>query len=204
MRTLKKDVKVCLDIGAYHGDFTRTLKIVWPDAVVYQIEADSRNATFLPDSAIFALLGDEDGKVCNFYTLDETKITTGSSIYKEMTPFYTPETTVTVQKTMISLDALSRNFDFSGPWATAGLIKIDTQGSELLILDGAREFLREHKPRFILLECSVMPYNEGGPLIQEVFSYMDDLSYQVTTQFDASYDYEGRLVQMDILFERKD
>ncbi len=44
-----------------------------------------------------------------------------------------------------------------------GLVKLDTQGSEVDILKSARNFLETFTPRLILLETSVFRYNlEAG------------------------------------------
>ena len=82
------NIQYVLDVGAYHGTFTNTIHSVWPTAIIKQFEADERQKKFLQKDAFITLLGDEF-KTVNFYTIPEDKITTGSSIYKENTSFYT-------------------------------------------------------------------------------------------------------------------
>lgn len=192
-----------LDIGAYRGDFTDTVNSIWPTCIVYQIEADSRQKNYLKDNAIIALLGDEEKLNVNFYTLDQDKITTGSSIFLEKTSYYTDSTTVVLSKQMTTLDKLYDIYKFAGDWKNYGLIKIDTQGSELLILEGAKKFLENKNPRYILLECSLIEYNLNAPKVSEVIHYMDKINYNIKDIFDLSYDSKGGLIQTDILFERK-
>jgi len=203
--TLKSNginIQYVLDIGAYRGDFTETIKSVWPSAIVHQIEADERQRKWLSNNATIALLGDKDNQEVEFYTLDEDKITTGSSIYKELTHHYTPATTVVLKKTMTTLDAVDSKRNLFGNWKDLGLIKIDTQGSELLILDGASKFLELKQPKFILLECSVVRYNENAPSFADVICKMHKLKYVVKDIFDLSYNNQNQLLQTDILFER--
>lgn len=194
-------IQYALDIGAYRGDFTDTLRSVWPSALVWQIEADERQAPYLSSNAIFTLLGNMEQTV-NFYTLDSSKITTGSSIFIEQTSHYGVDSTLVVKKEMTTLDKLLKIHNFYGQWSKHGLIKIDTQGSELLILDGATEFLEKKKPLYILLECSIQEYNKGAPKINTVVDYMYKLDYAIKDVFDLSYDSSGQLLQADILFER--
>lgn len=196
-------IQYVLDIGAYRGDFTETIKSVWPSAIVKQLEADERQQEFLDSSCIIALLGNEDNKKVDFYTLSNDKITTGSSIFKENTIHYTPSSTLVIEKEMTTLDTLSKSHKFVGNWKEYGLIKLDTQGSELLILDGARNFLTEKQPKFILIECSWIEYNSGAPDLLEVIQHLDKLGYKAKDIFDMSYDNKGILIQTDILFERK-
>lgn len=205
LQILKKNgvnLHCVLDIGAYHGDFTETIKSVYPFIKVIQIEADDRQKKYLQEDAIIALLGDSDRDV-TFYTLAEDQITTGSSIFLELTPYYNDRTVITQQKQMTTLDILDKQFNFVGDWANHGLVKIDTQGSELLILDGAHNFLTNKCPRFILLEVSVQEYNKDAPKFNLVSEYMNKLNYTVKDIYDLSYDSMGQLLQMDILFERQ-
>ena len=104
---------------------------------------------------------------------------------------------------MVTLDTISKTHNFFGNWKNNRLIKLDTQGSELLILDGAINFLETKQPRFILIECSWMNYNKGSPLFLEVINKLDKLNYKAKDIYDMSYDIQGNLIQTDILFERK-
>ena len=192
------DLQIVLDIGAHQGDFTETVRSVWPDARIIQVEADERQRYWLEDDAIIALLGDCE-QIVDFYTLPPDKITTGSSVFKELTHHY--DDCLVVQKSMTTLDKLLQTHDFSGDWSR-GLVKIDVQGAELLILCGATNFLHLTKPRYMLLECSVLPYNQDAPLVSEIIIALNTYGYRFIDVFDLTYDGNNRLLQLDILFER--
>ena len=196
------NIQFVIDIGAYRGHFTETIHAVWPLAIVKQIEADERQLQFLQKNAIIALLGDKESDNVPYYTLSSDSITTGSSIFKEQSPYYTSNSTIVMQKPMTTLDNLDKIHKFVGNWKTHGLLKIDTQGSEMLILEGAKEFLLNKQPKFILLECSVVEYNKGAPSMLEMINYMNRLGYSIYDIFDLSYDSRGNLLQTDILFKR--
>ena len=182
----------CLDIGAYRGQFTSVVKALYPACKVQQFEADERQRSYIP-FAKFVLLGDADREAI-FYTLPEHTCTTGSSVFVENTLHYAKPIQLTLP--MKTLDAVA---DYSGDWSK-GLVKMDTQGSELMILKGATKLLAK-RPRFFLIECSVQPYNVGAPLINEVISAMKDYGYTIKDFWDMSYDQQGSLLQTDILFE---
>lgn len=187
-----------LDIGAYRGDFTETIKSVYPQATVLQFEADERQKDKLQPDAKIVLLGNECKEV-DFYTIPDTAYgaTTGSSYYREMTPFYNEP--IVVKKQMVTLDSL---MDEKCHWYNV-LVKLDTQGSELDILDGAKRFIRLYNPSHMLLECSVKPYNEGAPLIGDVVNYMGVIGYLFNDIVEAKYDNQGDLLQMDVIFRRE-
>ena len=203
MKNNGQHIQYVLDIGAYRGDFTETVHSVWPTAVVTQIEADERQRPFLKNNAIFALLGNEVKESVDFFTLSDDKITTGSSIFRESTPHYTDQTTVIVKKPMTTIDELYKKHRFAGKWDSLGLVKMDTQGSELLILDGAKNFLNDKKPKYILLETSIIEYNIGSPDISEYITKMKNIGYRVTDIFDLSYGEKNQLIQVDILWEKQ-
>lgn len=187
-----------LDIGAYRGDFTETIKAAYPNARVVQFEADDRQCKRLQPDAHITLLGNECKEV-DFYTISDTGygVTTGSSYYREMTPFY--QNPIVVKKQMVTLDSL---LDLDAEWNNV-LVKLDTQGSELDILAGATQFIERHKPGYMLLECSVKPYNEGAPLIGEVIEYLKKIGYLFNDIVEIKYDNQGDLLQMDVLFRRE-
>lgn len=195
-------IQYVLDIGAYRGDFTHTVNSVWSSALIRQIEADERQRQYLNSNAIIALLGDKEQSEVDFYTLDEDKITTGSSIFLELTSHYSPTQCKIIKKSMTTLDKLDEKHNFYGNWMEYGLLKIDTQGSELLILDGANNFLQKRQPKYILLECSVQEYNSGAPRFFEVVSYMNKLKYSVMDIFDQARDAHDNLLQVDLLFTK--
>lgn len=188
-----------LDIGAYRGEFSKLLARVFPGIRIWQFEADERQKPRNPE-AMYILLGNREQE-CDFYTVDESQAyTTGSSIYRENTEYYRDP--IILKKQMTTIDRIMETVDFSGNWKERGLIKLDTQGSELDILEGAATFFATFQPRYVLLEASVFAYNAGAPLVADVFARMTALGYRPIDIFDLQYASDDRLNQMDIFFER--
>lgn len=102
----------------------------------------------------------------------------------------------------MTLDSFLEDKTIIGDYENYGLIKLDTQGSELLILEGASKFLSERKPKYILLEASVSEYNEGAPRIPEVLTYMQKIGYTLFDIFGYKYNFDGSLLQTDLFFIR--
>ena len=183
---LKKEgnnIQYVLDIGAYRGDFTETVKLVWPTCIVRQIEADDRQKQYLQNDAIISLLGDEVKESVEFFTLPEDQVTTGSSIFKEMTAYYTDA--IIMKKQMDTIDNLNKTHNFYGNWKEHGLIKLDTQGSELMIVDGGKDFIASREVRYILIECSIVEYNKDSPRLIEVVKKMDERSEEHTSELQS-------------------
>jgi len=190
-----------LDIGAYRGEFTRRVKSHWPEAKVWQIEADERQQPWLHTDAVFALLSDKPNQELDFFTLhNENSITSGSSVYRELTQYY--KNPIVIKKRTTTLDDISKRVNFRGNWKNSGFVKLDTQGSELDILKGAENFLTTYQPKYIMIETSVKPYNLDAPLVGDVIEYMRSKDYQILDIMHCMYDNTESLLQINILFNK--
>ena len=85
-------------------------------------------------------------------------------------------------------------------WPRSGFfLKVDVQGAELAVLDGAQKVLQNCLG--VLLETTFFPTFEGGPLFSEVVAYMAErgfLPYDLTGFLFRPLD--GALMQIDVLF----
>ena len=190
-----------LDIGAHTGQFHSWSKRVWPDVGVFMIEANPlherqlANMTFrMEDDYLIAALGDEEREV-TFYTRSDKPHTEGNSYYKEANYWDIPQL---VQENKITLQKLDNIFEDD---AVFELIKIDTQGSELDILKGGRELIR--KASAVVLEISLIEYNEGAPTAEETINYMNEIGFVEKMSIGEHYDGET-VVQKDLLFTNKE
>jgi len=121
----------------------------------------------------------------------------GTSLMKEVEgkPVDGEERTVPT----IRLDQFSTGKGLSGPF----LIKIDVQGAELKVLDGATEILGQTEA--IILEVSLFGFFVGGPQFIDVVNYMQQRGFVVYEIFDArNRPLDGALGQVDMLFVKED
>ncbi len=80
-------------------------------------------------------------------------------------------------------------------------IKIDTQGSEIDILKGAKGAVTNAS--LIYTECPILEYNVGAPTLLDYVSYMRSEGFLPHDLFEI-HSMKGVLVQIDILFMRKE
>lgn len=179
--------QVIYDIGANNGSWTKELKRLWPDANYLLFEPNQEHRKELGDAPYYVALSDTDG-VKTFWQ-STSKFDTGNSLYRELTnnPF---------QKTEIACHRLD-SFTLPPP----DLMKLDTQGSELDILRGAKKALAAVE--IIQLECSLHHYNEGAPLMADVICQMRDWGFIPCDCLGGRLAY-GTTTQMDFLFARQD
>jgi FkbM family methyltransferase len=190
---------VIYDIGAHEGLWTKDSKEIFPTATYYQFEADTDKKTKLTNGtrAFFELLGNEDNKEVDYYKI-KTQYTTGNSIFPENSHHYNQSENFYIEKRkMKCLDTLvlEKNIPFPD------FLKLDTQGSELLILEGGSECMK--KAQVILLEVSIHEYNKNAPLIADVIDFMKKRNYLMFDIIENHY-IKGVLAQVDILFCKED
>ncbi|MCK5219666.1 FkbM family methyltransferase, partial [bacterium] len=96
---------------------------------------------------------------------------------------------------MVRLDTLCRTKNMPGPY----LIKIDTQGAELLVLEGAAGILDETD--VIILEVSFFQFYKNGPQFFDVVDWMKKRGFVAYDIYGGqTRPLDGALAQVDMVF----
>lgn len=186
---------VIYDIGSHEGKWTEECKKIYPKASYIQFEANTSKKYLTPD-AHFEILSDVDKKLVNYYKTTSL-CDTGNSIYRENTIYFSDINSDIEARVTKTLDSLVTEKKLELP----EFIKIDTQGSEVDILKGSTNTLKNTK--VILLEISLHEYNKGSPLLHDVIIYMNSIGYIMFDIVDLHYK-DSILIQIDALFCKKD
>jgi len=183
-----------LDIGAHVGEFYSLAKSVFPDAKIVSVEAEPSCSTELLNvnpNSIIALLA-KDNAIYNWYKTTENSICTGNSIYREISDHFSNEKLIVEERIGIKLSDLFKPNQFD-------LIKLDTQGSELDIIQGGLDICKTAKG--IIIETSINKYNDGAPLYVQVVVFMNSIGFEQKEEIDVFH--YGNIFQKDILFIKK-
>jgi hypothetical protein len=129
-----------------------------------------------------------------FYLEKINPIPTGASIYKENTIWYDEGKYETIQIPTSTLDI--KNY-FNGE--TIDLLKMDTQGSELDILNGGKKTLE--RTEFVLIEVSTVKYNLNAPMMDKVIDKMLESGFNIVDIVEYHIN-NGLIFQLDILFKK--
>jgi len=192
----KKGIKfnTIYDIGAYHGDWSdfynhTSLK----NCFFYLFEANKKNEKIIKKKNFpyfIGVLSDKIKKV-NFYSKNHS----GDSYYLEMTNFY-KKNFKPKNLTTNTLDKIVKKQKLKLP----DFIKIDTQGSEIDILKGAKYSLS--KCSAIYLECPIVDYNKKAPNLKDYINYLNKINFVPYDICEIHY-IDKVVVQIDILFLKK-
>lgn len=83
--------------------------------------------------------------------------------------------------------------------ASTTLLKVDTQGGDVEVLDGAGTLASDFPG--VLMELAVEPIYEGAPRIEEGVSFMRDLGFELTGAFPVHRYGDGvRVIEFDCTF----
>jgi FkbM family methyltransferase len=100
---------------------------------------------------------------------------------------------------VVTIDQVCSEKGLKGPY----LIKIDVQGAELKVLEGATRILEETEA--VILEVTLFGTMIGGPQLADVVAYMKDRRFVVYDAWGFLYrPYDGALAQLDMAFVRQD
>jgi len=183
-----------VDVGAFQGDWARIARGAFPDAQILMIEAQQTmepalaNAVKELGNSAFrvALLGAEGGMTVEFFELE-----TGSSVLPERSSV---SRLVRTSQTVTLDDVLSEEMP-----GGADFLKLDVQGYELEVLKGGTGAL--DAAEVVVAEVSLLPINEGAPLLHDVTAFMRDrgfVAYDICDLIRRPLDLA--LWQVDILF----
>ena len=186
--------KKILDIGASVCQTADIMRYVWPiaDIILFEGNKECEPLYKTTDYAYhIKLLGKENGTI-KFYKTKWSPICSGNSIYKENSSTYNEENLIVEELPIYKLDDIVNGvFD---------LIKIDTQGSELDIIDGGLRTFSNAK--VVIAEVSLINYNEGGCTKQQILDKMKNLKFDLISSIESVYDESNKLIAESLLFIR--
>lgn len=170
LKTIDSDPKVIYDIGSCVLHWTREAREIWPDAKIILFDAyDPVEFLYEGYDYHIGVLSDTDNKIVKFYQNDT--MIGGNSYYKELNDDVYPRDKYILKNTR-TLDSIVQEKGFPLP----DLIKIDTQGSEIDILNGATKCLDYAKD--LIVELQSVQYNEGAPKVDVSLPYIESLGWK--------------------------
>lgn len=184
--------KNILDIGASVCQTAEIMRQVWPVANILLFEGNNECEKLYQKLGYdyqIKLLGKING-ITKFYKTKWSPICSGNSIYKENSETYNDKNLIVEELPIYKLDdCVQPIYDF---------IKIDTQGSELDIIEGGINTFKNTKA--VITEVSFNNYNEGGCTKEQILKKMSDLGFDYIMPVETVVNKDNELIAESLLF----
>jgi len=205
LRRPDNDRPVLVDGGACRGDFTQLLLDAFPAATVHAFE---------PNEPLAAQLSARFRPRANVHVWNRALHATSGAAQLEVhadpgTSSLLPRAR-DARRYFHSSDAVLRRAavqtidldSFVREHAPAGvaLLKLDTQGSELDILHGARDAFTRHVIDVLYTEFFVVPHYAGAPLFGDLLAFLESFGYTLFDLFKGPIARNGQLRFGDAIF----
>jgi FkbM family methyltransferase len=201
------DVACVLDVGAHVGQSAAEFLDAFPRARIHSFEPAPASYEELRKlarrsprmTAVNAALGDRDGTAPFFInrlsvTNSLLKASAGAGEFLVASDGLDSREQTTVR--LLTLDGYCAEQAIE----RIDLLKLDTQGYELRVLDGARALIEREAVPLIHLEVCFVRFYEQQPLFPEVYRYLYDRDYRLVWLYDSSFHLYLYAVAANALF----
>jgi FkbM family methyltransferase len=207
IRTLASDVpRLGFDVGANEGQTAGELRRIFPDAKIYCFEPYEAAFRTLqqtlgadPNVCLEQIaFGDHKGEA----TLYENAESVTNSLLPNAPEAHASQPASYAVPTGQSTVAITTLDDFCRERTIShlDLLKIDSQGYDLRILQGARKHLAEHRISFVVVEMLFAPLYAGQADFHEVYGFLTGFRYQLVGLYAIQRSPAGAILWCDALF----
>jgi FkbM family methyltransferase len=195
--------KTVIDVGAFIGSFAYAAHHMLPEAQIYSfdplpenIAAMKKNMEALGDFTAFqTALGDHHGEM-EFFVSDFTPSSSAlamGDLHKQAFPYAAEIHKIKVP--VARLDDFISKMELKSPV----LLKLDVQGFERVVLDGADELLK--RVDYLISEVSYQTLYENQVLFDGLYDFLKSKDFRFAGNFDSLLSPEnGAILQSDALF----
>lgn len=195
----KYDIKTVIDVGANDGKVSKVLNYLFPEATIYAFEPVKENCRIIKkritsDKIILnnVALSNKKGKTTfykNFYSPASSMLLLRQK-YKDKYKFMSKTKKIKVKTT--TLDNYFQNKKIKGKV----LLKIDTQGTERLILEGGKNLLS--KVAIIHIETSFEELYKYQCLFKDIYDYLTSFGFKYAGEIRESQFYPSFRLQSQV------
>jgi len=195
-------VHVIFDVGANVGQTTTKYKKMFPKAQIYGFEPFRRAFEkyanhFRGDkriSGVNVALSNKNGKA-NFFVNDNHPTNSLLPIDK-MGPMNNYKTILQVEVPTETIDSFCERKKIQN----IGILKIDVQGGELLVLEGAKKMLVKGAIDLIYAEVEFVALYENQPLFEDIEKFLKQYDYKFYKNYNLYNDKNNNPATGDAIF----
>lgn len=184
-----------VDVGAFRGDFTAEVLAHFPRTKALLFEPTPANSELLkqrfrnnPEIQVVDSALSNQRQQLDFYLMDDAAT---NSLLVPNQPF--------TNKTRVLTHTLDTYIQQSKISDRIDLVKIDTQGNDLKVLQGAVKTIQQYAP-ILLVEFIFVPLYKAQDSYYEILSFMGSHDYYWSGIYNIHYTQSGQIAFCDSLF----
>jgi FkbM family methyltransferase len=194
------DARLIFDVGANVGQTVAESKRQWPSARIIAFEPSpgsfrTLSTRYVDDPCVRLeqlALSDRRGEA-PFHLIDDASYAVNDSLHRPL--MWSSTTTI-----QVPVDTVDRYCAEHGI-EKIDILKIDTQGHDLQVLQGARDILRRHAVECVIAEICFVEQYKGQPAIEDFLAFGREVGYTFAGLFEQSY-WQNRLAYGNICWRR--
>ncbi len=197
---------VIFDAGAHHGESAQMYKKLFPTAAVYSFEPFPQSFAKLQKAivnlatvqAFNVALSNRVGETefnSNQYTATNSLLKTAPEV-ESVWPGGLVDTREQIRVQTTTLDRFCQDHSIGA----IDILKLDVQGAEPLVLEGAAQLLRRRSVRLVYTEILTLPSYTGQIELHEFLRMMQDFGFELFNFFNLNTTASGQLRQVDAIF----
>ena len=205
MRLLNTLSPVVFDVGAHIGLTVQAYRHALPTAIIHAFEPFPSSLAALresvrgdPNTHVHALALSDTNAPQTFFVNEAEATNSLKPVSDEAAEHWGAGRVKPTEEISIACETLdavcaAENIE------SIDILKIDVQGAEYEVLQGARGMLGKHAIKLIQFECILAQTYAGQRPMHEYLALMDSLGYQFLDFFQPLR-RNGRLLQVDLMF----
>lgn len=201
---IKKDAAVIFDVGGSDGSTIYEFKKILPNSIIYSFEpfpASYNNlkkiTARLRDVYAYNLaLSDLNGRKSFFVNASKA---TNSLLKAKPTNSFIDSHAVAEGEIEVEVKTID-TFVAENLISTIDILKLDVQGSELMVLRGAESCLRKKIIKYIYTEVWLIEGYEGQPLYHDLGTFLAIYGYKPFGIYNVHYRKDGHFLWADAIF----
>lgn len=205
-----QDHLVIFDVGAHIGQTCNKYRKLFPDAKIYAFEPFIDSFKILYDAvsgdekiaAYNLALGNQIGKV-TFYINKFSATNSLLSTHVDSEKIWGDNLLTPIDSKIVNITTIDE-FLKNNMIERINILKLDTQGTEFQIIEGADKALKEGRIDLIYLEIITLPTYEDQKYLDEILFLMRNKGFKLINFYNLSLTTSEQLRQLDAIFLRND
>ena len=194
------------DVGAHHGETSLLYNNLFKEPLIYAFEPFiasfeqlKNNTSGINNIKIFNIaIGNTSGEV-DFHVNSSAPTNSILATHPQSHINWGPGLLNTLETTRINSLTLD-DFIEQNKIGKINILKLDTQGAEYSIIEGALNSIAQNKISLIYLEIIIMPTYVGQKYLDEILFLLRQTGFVLYNFYNYQFTASGELLQVDAIF----